>query len=203
MRFGIPTETGPGKGLSERRVALSPAGARELCLAGAAEAAHAFLGAGVSVYVLDTDLQKLAALDRWTHNRAVTALATQHNIEKFSAFAEVLVGAVRHPNGGAPQLVTREMIKKMKHGAVILDFAINEGGCVETSRLTHTEDGVFVHDGIVHYALPNVPSLVPRTATYALTQAVLPYLRLIQQKGARAALHDHAALRRGVYQEES
>jgi alanine dehydrogenase len=129
----------------------------------------------------------------------VTALATRHNVEKFSAFAEVLVGAVRQPGGGAPQLVTRDMVQRMKRGAVILDFAIDEGGCVETSRLTPTEDGVFVQDGIVHYALPNVPSLVPRTATYAQTQALLPYLRLIQQEGVTHALQNHKALQRGVY----
>jgi alanine dehydrogenase len=164
-----------------------------------AEAAHAFLGAGASVYVLDTDLQKLELLDRSSNNRVITALATRHNIEKFSAFAEVLVGAVRQPTGGAPRIVTRDIVKKMKRGAVILDFAINEGGCVETSRPTPTEDGVFVQDGIVHYALANVPSLVPRTATYALTQALLPYLRLLQQNGVQQTLQHHAALQRGVY----
>lgn len=163
------------------------------------EAARAFLGAGASVYVLDTDLQKLETLDRLYSTRVVTALATRHNIEKFSSFAEVLVGAVRQPTGGAPQIVTRDIVKKMKRGAVILDFAINEGGCVETSRLTPAEDGAFVQDGVVHYALPNVPSLVPRTATYALTQALLPYLRLIQQNGVPQAFQRHAALRRGVY----
>jgi alanine dehydrogenase len=164
-----------------------------------AEAARAFLGAGASVYALDTDLHKLEALDHAHGGRIVTALATRHNVEKFSAFAEVLVGAVRQPGGGAPQLVTRDMVQRMKHGAVILDFAITEGGCVETSRLTPTEDGVFVHDGIVHYALPNVPSLVPRTATYAHTQALLPYLRLIQREGVTHALQNHKALQRGVY----
>lgn len=164
-----------------------------------AEAARAFLGAGASVYVLDTDLGKLAALDRWHGGRIVTALATHHNIEKFASFAEVLVGAVRYPQGGAPRLVTREMVQKMKRGAVILDFAINEGGCIETSRLTPTEEGIFVRDGVVHYASPNVPSLVPRTATYAITQALLPYLRIIQQEGITHALQHHKPLQKGVY----
>lgn len=164
-----------------------------------AEAARAFLGVGASVYVLDTDLEKLAALDRWHEGQVVTALATHHNIEKFTSFAEVLVGAVRYPDGGAPRLVTREMVQKMKRGAVILDFAINEGGCIETSRLTPTEEGTFVQDGVVHYTSPNVPSLVPRTATYAITQALLPYLRLIQQEGVTQALQHHTSLQRGVY----
>jgi alanine dehydrogenase len=164
-----------------------------------AEAARAFLGAGASVYVLDTDLQKLEILDQGHAGKIVTALATHHNIEKFSSFAEVLVGAVRQPTGGAPQLLTRDMVRKMKRGAVILDFAINEGGCVETSRLTPTENGVFVYEGVVHYALPNVPSLVPRTATYALTQALLPYLRRLQHEGVTQALQHCKALQRGVY----
>lgn len=164
-----------------------------------AEAARAFLGAGASVYVLDTDLGKLAALDQWRDGRIVTALATHHNVEKFASFAEVLVGAVRHPTGGAPRLVTRKMVQKMKRGAVILDFAINEGGCIETSRLTPTTEGIFVQDGVVHYASPNVPSLVPRTATYAITQALLPYLRRIQQEGINQALQHHKALRTGAY----
>jgi alanine dehydrogenase len=163
-----------------------------------AEATRAFLGAGASVYVLDAELQKLETLDQVHGGRIVTALATRHNIEKFSSFAEVLIGAVRQPMGGAPRLVTRDIVRKMKDGAVILDFAINEGGCVETSRLTPTEDGVFVEDGVVHYALPNVPSLVPRTATYAHTQALLPYLRIIQREGLTHALQNHGALRQGV-----
>jgi alanine dehydrogenase len=126
-------------------------------------------------------------------------LATRHNIEKFLSFAEVLVGAVRRPGGGAPRLVTRAMVQKMKHGAVILDFAINEGGCVETSRLTPTDKDIFVQDGVVHYASPNVPSLAPRTATYALTQALLPYLHHLQQEGVTQSLQQSKALQRGVY----
>jgi alanine dehydrogenase len=161
------------------------------------EAARAFLGAGASVYVLDTDVQKLEEIDRLCAGKVVTALATRHNVEKFTAFAEVLVGAVRRPEREAPLSVTRAMVQQMKRGAVILDFAINEGGCVETSRLTLAEDGVFVQEGVVHYALPNVPSLVPRTATYALTQALLPYLRCIAQEGVVGALQHNVALRRG------
>jgi len=163
-----------------------------------AEAARTFLGAGASVYVLDIDLQKLATLDQFHGGRIVTALATRHNIEKFASFAEVLVGAVRQPVGGAPRLVTHDIVRLMKRGSVILDFAINEGGCVETSRLTPTEEGVFVLDGVVHYALPNVPSLVPRTATYAQTQALLPYLQLIHKEGLMQALQNQAALQHSV-----
>jgi len=162
------------------------------------EATRAFLGAGASVSGLDTEVQKLEDLDRLYTGRVVTALATHFNIEKFTAFADVLVGAVRRPDREAPRLVTHAMVRRMKRGAVILDFAINEGGCVETSRLTPTEDGVFVEEGVVHYALPNVPSLVPRTATYALTQALLPYLHCIAREGVQGALRQNAALRRSL-----
>src|SRR5262245_15904059 len=160
------------------------------------EAARAFLGAGASVYALDTDVRKLEEVDRLFAGRVVTALATRYNVEKFTAFAEVLVGAVRRPDQEAPLIVTRAMVRQMKRGAVILDFAINEGGCVETSRLTPAEDGVFVQEGDVHYAVPNVTSLVPRTATYALTQALLPYLRCIAAEGVQGALQHSEALRR-------
>ncbi|MCS6925677.1 MAG: alanine dehydrogenase [Candidatus Binatia bacterium] len=162
------------------------------------EATRAFLGAGASVYVLDIDVQKLERLDHLCAGRVVTALATRRNIEKFASFAEVLVGAVRISGGSAPVLVTRSMVQRMKRGAVILDFAINEGGCVATSRPTPLE-GTFVQDGVVHYAPPNVPSLVPRTATYALTQALLPYLHLILREGVSQAVQQHAPLARGVY----
>lgn len=162
------------------------------------EATRAFLGAGASVSVLDTEVQKLEDLDRLYAGRVVTALATHFHIEKFTAFADVLVGAVRRPDREAPRLVTHTMVRRMKRGAVILDFAINEGGCVETSRLTPTEDGVFVEEGVVHYALPNVPSLVPRTATYALTQALLPYLHCIAREGVQGALRQNTALRRSL-----
>jgi alanine dehydrogenase len=163
------------------------------------EATRAFIGAGASVSVLDADVRKLEAIDQVFAGRVVTALATRYNIEKFATFAEVLIGAVRQPDGAAPLLVPRSIVQRMKRGAVILDFAINEGGCVETSRLTPGEDAVFVHEGVVHYAVPNVPSLVPRTATYALTHALLPYLQLIANEGVTGALRHSAALRRGTY----
>jgi alanine dehydrogenase len=136
-----------------------------------AEAARAFLGVGASVYALDTELHKLEALDHAYGGKVVTALATQHNVEVFlfrgSAGRRSATARWRSTTTG------HDVVRKMKRGAVILDFAINEGGCVETSRLTPTEDGVFVQTGFT--TPPNVPSLVPRTATYAHAGA-LPYL---------------------------
>lgn len=163
------------------------------------EAARAFLGTEASVYVLDHDPRRLEVVDQRFGGRAITALAIRSNIEKFVAFADVLIGAVRQPDGSAPRLVNKDLLQRMKRGAVVLDFAINEGGCIETSRPTPTEDDVFVQEGVLHYALPNVPSLVPRTATYSHTQALLPYLQLIQREGMAGALRASAALRRGTY----
>lgn len=162
------------------------------------EAIRAFLGTGARVHVLDNDVQKLEVIDHWFTGRAATALATRSNLEKFTAFADVLVGAVRRPDGPAPLLVTRAMVETMKDGAVILDFAINEGGCVETSRLMPGEEGVFVQDGVIHYAVPNVPSLIPRTATHAITQALLPYLRFMAREGVHRALQQSPALWHGT-----
>jgi alanine dehydrogenase len=162
------------------------------------EAARAFIGVGASVYVLDVEPARLEEVDRLFSGRAVTALATRNNIEKFASFAEVLIGAVRTPGGPAPVLVPEAVVRRMHRGAVILDFSINEGGCVETSRLTPGEDFVFAHEGVVHFAVPNVPAAVPRTATYALTQALLPYLLLIEREGVRGALARSEGLRRGT-----
>lgn len=193
--------TVPGEGMGVLLSGLPGIPPADVVILGAGtlggEATRAFLGIGASVYVLDSDLQQLERLDHLCAGRAVTALATRRNIEKFASFAEVLVGAVR-TSSGAPLLVTRQMVRQMKRGAVILDFAINEGGCVETSRPTPL-NGTFVQDGVVHYAPPNVPSLVPRTATYALTQALLPYLHLILQEGVPQAVQQHTPLARGVY----
>jgi alanine dehydrogenase len=163
------------------------------------EATRGFRAAGATVYVLDNNIRRLAHIDRLFGGTVVTAVATHHNIAKFVPFAEVLIGAVRNPQGNAPLLVPHALVQQMKRGAVILDFAINAGGCVETSRLAATTEGSFVHDGVVHYALPNVPSLVPRTATYAFTQGLQPYLHLIATQGVRGALRRSAALRRGTY----
>jgi alanine dehydrogenase len=193
----------PGGGTGVLLAGLPGIPAAEVVILGAGvvgeEAARSFLGAGTSVSVLDIDVQKLEALDRRFTGRVRTVLATGANIAKFVTFADVVVGAVRQADGTAPLLVPRALVRQMKRGAVILDFAINDGGCVETSRLTPAPGSVFVQDGVVHYALPNVPSLVPRTATYALTQALLPYLRFILREGVHRAVRQSPALWQGTY----
>ncbi len=162
-------------------------------------AARSFLGIGASVYILDKDLKRLMELDKLFEGKVVTALATASNIEKFVAFADVLIGAVLVPGQRAPILVTKEMVQRMRPGSLIMDFSIDQGGCVETSMLTPSEDFLFTSYGVTHFCAPNVPAMVARTSTHALTNAVLPYLREIVQNGLLPALKRDSALRRGLY----
>ncbi len=162
-------------------------------------AARAFLGLGCSVYVLDLSQDKLESIDRHFNGRVVTAHATMENLEKFSAFAEVLVGAVLVPGEIAPIVVTKEMVQRMRPGSVILDFSFDQGGCVETTRMQGPAGGVFTREGILHFAVPNCPSYVARTSSYALTHALLPYLLSMQSKGLKETLANSVALQRGCY----
>ncbi len=162
-------------------------------------AARAFLGLGCSVYMLDLSQAKLESIDRHFNGRVVTAHATMENLEKFSAFAEVLVGAVLVPGEIAPIVVTKEMVQRMRPGSVILDFSFDQGGCVETTRMQGPAGGVFTREGILHFAVPNCPSYVARTSSYALTHALLPYLLSMQSKGLKETFAQNIALQRGCY----
>ena len=162
-------------------------------------ATRAFLGLGCSVYVLDISQSRLESLDRHFGGRVVTAHATHENLEKFTAFAEVLVGAVHVTGQVAPIVVSREMVQKMRQGSVILDFSFDQGGCVETTRIQGPSSGVFVREGILHFAVPNCPSFVARTSSHALTYATLPFLKSMQARGLRETMRSWADLRRGCY----
>lgn len=161
-------------------------------------AARAFLGLGAQVTVLDKDPQRLRALDAGGQGRVVTMVATPYNIEKAVAFADVLIGAVYVVGQRAPVLVTREMVRAMRSRAVIIDFSIDQGGCVETSRPTTHRDPVFVAEGVIHYCVPNAPARVARTASHAWSNAVLPYLQLIGDLGVEEALRRSRELRSGA-----
>jgi len=162
-------------------------------------AARAFLGLGCSVYVLDISQNKLESVDRHFGGRVVTAHATRENLEKFTSFAEVLVGAVLVPGEIAPIVVTKEMVQKMKPGSVILDFSFDQGGCVETTRMQGPAGGVFVREGVLHFAVPNCPSYVARTSSHAMTYAILPFLKRMQSKGLKETLRFWPRLQRGSY----
>lgn len=161
--------------------------------------ARAFMGLGSSVYVLDISRAKLEEIDRTLGGQVVTALATRENVEKFTAFADVLVGAALVTGEVAPIVVTRDMVAKMRQGSVIIDFSFDQGGCVETTRLQGPAGGVFVREGIIHFAVPNCPSLVARTSSHVLTHEIVPLLKVMQQKGVAGSLRDHPPLRRGCY----
>ncbi|MDR7419046.1 MAG: alanine dehydrogenase [Armatimonadota bacterium] len=161
-------------------------------------AARAFLGLGAQVTVLDSDIGRLKRLDDLVGGRAVTMHATPYNIGKAVTFADVLIGAVYVTGRRAPVLVTREMVRTMRPRAVIIDFSIDQGGCVETSRPTTHRDPVYFEEGVIHYCVPNVPARVARTASYALTNALLPYLFDIGRLGVEQALLTNRPLRRGL-----
>jgi len=161
-------------------------------------AARAFHGLGADITILDKDLHALQEADNIFPGRIATLVATPYNIAKAVAFADVIVGASAVPGERAPILVTREMVKTMRPRTAIIDFAIDSGGCVETSHPTNHVNPTFVEEGVIHYCVPNVPALVGRTASYALSNAVLPYLLRIGRMGLDSALDGCAELQRGV-----
>ena len=148
--------------------------------------------------LVDRNLERLRELDQEFSGRITTMVAYPFNVARVAGFAEVLIGAVLTPGARAPIVVTREMVRSMKKGAVILDFSIDQGGCVETSRPTTLRDPVFIEEGVVHFCVPNVPGAVPRTATHAFNNAVWPALRYLAEVGIGRATEDLPALARGV-----
>lgn len=160
-------------------------------------AARAFLGLGATVYVLDRDLSHLERLSERCPG-LVTMVSHAFNVRKVVGFADVLVGAVLAPGERAPVLVSREMVRAMKPRSVIIDIAIDQGGCVETSRPTTHQSSTFVEENVIHYCVPNMPGVLGRTATHALNNATWPFVQLIAAQGVEAAQAQNPALVRGV-----
>jgi alanine dehydrogenase len=179
-------------GIPPARVAILGAGVL------GTNAARAFLGLGANVFVLDRNLEKLRHIDRQFNGRITTMVSYSFNIARVARFAEVLIGAILTPGARVPIIVTREMVRSMKKGAVILDFSIDQGGCVETSRPTTLRDPVFIEEGVVHFCVPNVPGAVPRTATHAFNNAVWPCIRRVAEVGLEEAVEDMPGLARGI-----
>ncbi len=163
-----------------------------------AHAVQMAAGMGARVTVLDLDTRKLEALDSEYRGRVVTLMSNPANVEASVADADLLVGAVLIPAAKAPIVVSRKMVAKMRPGSVIVDIAIDQGGCIETIRPTSHKEPVYKQHGVVHYAVPNMPALVGRTSTLGLTQATEPYVAMIVQRGINAALAAHKGLSRGV-----
>lgn len=160
-------------------------------------AAHAFLGLGATVYVLDREVNRLEWLAE-SLPEAVTMVAHDFNIEKVVRFADVLVGAVLVPGERSPVLVSRELVRQMRSRSLALDIAINQGGCLETSRPTSHLSPTYVAEGVVHYCVPNMPGVLGRTATHALGNATWPFIEAMAAMGTEQAIEALPALGRGV-----
>jgi len=161
-------------------------------------AAKMALGLGAHVTIIDRNLNRLRELDDIFNGQVVTLASNALTIRENLKTADLVVGAVLIPGASAPKLVKREMIAGMKRGAVVVDVAIDQGGCVETAHATTHSDPVYLVDGVVHYCVSNMPAAVPHTSTFALTNATFPYLLELAKCGLEAACERHAALREGV-----
>lgn len=161
-------------------------------------AAAAALGRGAQVIVLDKDLNRLRQIDVNFRKRITTVVANPYTISRGVKFADVFIGAVLIKGEKAPHLVTEDMVKQMKKGAVIVDVSIDQGGCVETSHITTLSDPVYIMHDVIHYCVPNMPALVSRTASYGLNNASLEYIMNIAENGLTNALLSDAGLAKGV-----
>lgn len=165
-------------------------------------AAKMALGLGADVTILDRSLPRLRELDDIFAGKLKTVYSTVEAIEHYSSKADLVVGAVLIPGAAAPKLLTRDHIKNMKEGSVVVDVAIDQGGCFETSKATTHQDPVYIVDGVVHYCVANMPGGVARTSTMALNNATLSFGLALANKGAKQAMLDDAHLLNGlnVYQ---
>ena len=161
-------------------------------------AARMAAGLEASVTIIDRSIPRLKELDLQFGARATTLFATRDAIERAVVSADLVIGAVLVPGAAAPKLVTREMVRAMRPGSVIVDIAIDQGGCIDTSRPTSHTAPTYVEEGVVHYCVTNMPGAVPRTSTHALTNATLPFVLALADKGWRRALLDDPNLLAGL-----
>lgn len=194
----LQTEAG-GKGILMGGVAGVPPAEVVIIGAGVAGtgATRAFLGMGAHVTVLDIRMAALEAIyERFPS--ATTLISNPVNLARVIKYADVVVGAVLVPDQQPPILLTREMIKTMKPRSILMDISIDEGGCFETSRPTTHEHPTYVEEGIIHYCVPNMPSIVARTSTHAFLSTAFPYILEIVDKGVDRAISENPAIEHGV-----
>jgi alanine dehydrogenase len=192
-----------------------PHGGRGVLMGGAAGVAPArvvVLGAGMAglnaawiaagmeadVVVLDKNVDRLRYIDQIQRGRIQTVMSSRLAVEQLAVEADLVIGAVLIPGAKAPHLVTEDMVRAMRPGSVIVDISIDQGGCVETARVTTHSNPVYVEHDVVHYCVGNMPGAVPRTSTYALTNVTLPYAIDIASKGLEDAVREDPALALGV-----
>jgi alanine dehydrogenase len=156
------------------------------------------VGLGAAVHIIDRDLERLRYLDDVFGSRVRTLASNPYTIAESVALSDLVVGAVLVPGAAAPKLVTREMLRSMPRGAVIVDVAVDQGGCIETTRpTTHSEPTYYV-ENVLHYGVTNMPGAVPRTSTFALTNVTLPFALKLAKRGVTEAIKADPHLKCGV-----
>jgi len=161
-------------------------------------AAKIALGMGAKVTLLDLSLNRLRELDDIFGGRLYTVASNSYNVERAVSEADLVIGGVLIPGAAAPKIVTKAMVAKMKKGAVIVDVAIDQGGCIETARPTTHSDPSYEVNGVVHYCVTNMPAAVPNTSTLALTNATFPYVMKLAKLGAKIAIQQDKGIAEGV-----
>jgi len=162
------------------------------------QAAKMAAGLGAHVTILDVNLQRLRHINDIMPHHVVTEFSSEYNIRKLIQTHDLIVGAILIPGAKAPKLITREMLKLMRPGTVIVDVAVDQGGCVETCKPTSHENPAFIVDDVVHYCVANMPGAVPCTSTIALTNSTLPYALQLADKGWKKACADNEELKKGL-----
>ncbi|MBN2199987.1 MAG: alanine dehydrogenase [Candidatus Aminicenantes bacterium] len=165
----------------------------------ARSALRALYDAGAQTIVLGLFMDRMKQLEDMTSGRVVSMMGSKYNIGRMTRVADILVGAVLRPGERAPIMVTRDMVKTMKPGSVIIDLAIDQGGCIETSRPTTLEQPVYMEEGVIHYCVPNLTAAVSRTSTKVISNHLIRYLNLLGEAGLEGALKQIEPLCRGVY----
>jgi len=165
----------------------------------ARSAVKALIGAGAHTIALGRDMDNLRALEERMNGRLITLVANRYNLTRMTRVADILIGAVLEPGEKAPVFVTRDMVASMRKGSLVIDLAIDQGGCIETSRPTTLDDPTYNEEGVIHYCVPNITSAVSRTSTKILSNLVTPILDGIQTLGLKRLLKEDESLARGVY----
>jgi alanine dehydrogenase len=161
-------------------------------------AAKMAVGTGALVYLIDNDLERLRYIDDIFRGSVKTIKSNRWNIERLIVKADLVIGAVLVPGARAPKLITRDMLALMKEGSVIVDVAVDQGGCAETTHPTYHDDPTYVVDGVVHYCVANMPGAVALTSTYALTNATFPYALKLADLGYKQALKEDPGFMKGL-----
>lgn len=162
------------------------------------EAAKMAVGLGAKVTIIDINLDRLRQLDDIFLSKVQTLASSRYAIHEAISHADLVIGGVLIPGAAAPKLVTRDMLKDIPNGSVLVDVAVDQGGCFETTHATTHSNPTFYEEGVLHYCVANMPGAVPRTSTFALTNATLPYALALANKGFEKAVSDDAGLKEGV-----